>query len=402
MKRILKSIFTGLALLATSGIAFSLETGGLLTNDTKLANVNKDDGLKLEQKNGINLWLRTPVNKDGSSYFAAEGSFTTDYKPYEDDSKKKLDLIGDLTLFKLVLKKELNSGNLVFSAGRFYNSDLSETIYTQNGDGAKLDVNVSKINLSFFGAFTGILNAKNVKILTAPAGVTSPDLSEKQKTLYVVADKYAVGAVTFVLPHIFASQTIAVEGLAALGLESKKYNRFYGTLALNGPIVSPVFYAVSSTIGFAKYDENDMVKGNLTKASISVYPNYKSMAISLNGLYASGKQGPFEAFQGFTSGTAVNSLSEPEYSGVAKAGLSASIKPLPNFILLAGGDLVFDAKAGDKQSDIKHSGFQYTAGFNWQVVSDVSLGATFGQFIGTKDYSDDNKTQLRISAAIAF
>ena len=368
----------------------------MLNNDTKFANVEKDGSLKLDQKNGISLWLRAPLNEDGSSYFASEGTFQTDYDASESDSDKKLDFLADLTLFKLVLKKEIDSGDIQFSLGRFYNSDLSGVVYSQNGDGAKLDLNFSRVEFSLFGAYTGLLNAKNVTIYE----YDSPDLTDKEKTLYVLANKYAVGAITFSLPRLFANQTISLEGFGALSLESTKFNRFYGTVALDGPIISPVFYSVSSTLGFAKYDDSDMEKGNLTRAAIVVYPPLKSMSISLNGVYASGKQGSLEAFQVFTSGTSVNSLLGPEYSAMAKAGLSATIKPIPTLLLSASGDIVFDA-----EESIKQAGFQYSLGFNWQIVSDFSFGANFGQYIGKDDYADtigENKTQLKISASLAF
>ncbi|MBQ9205371.1 MAG: hypothetical protein IJ158_01500 [Treponema sp.] len=407
MKILPKKLFFVFSLLSTASLAFSFETGGLFTNDTKFANVEKDGGLKLDQKNGLNLWARQPFNEDGTSYFSAEGSFQTEYDASQSDSDEKFKLYADINLFKFVFQKELDSGNLILSLGRFYNSDLSETVYTQNGDGAKVEFSVSKISFSAFGAYTGLLNAKNITILDNDA----PEL--KAKTPYTLANKYVVGGVTFALPHIFASQTVALEGFAAFGLEDTTYNRFYGTLALNGPIVSPVFYSVSTTFGFAKIEDGDTgdtenLKGNLTKISISAYPDFKSMSVSLNGVYASGAQGSLDAFTGFTSGAAANSLDEPEYSGILKGGLSATIKPISNVLVSLSGDIVFDAAAGDKQDEIKAAGFQYSLGANWQIVSDVSLGLNFGQFIGTDDYSDastrvgGNKTELKISAAIAF
>ena len=369
----------------------------MLTNDSKFLNAEKDGSLKLDQKNGINLWFRNPVSQDGSSYIAGEGSFLFEKDMRIEDSEKQLKLYADLNLLKLVAKKELESGNLVFSAGRFYNSDLSGLVYTQNGDGVKLEASLSSVEFSVFGAYTGLLNAKNITILG-----NDTDLTDKEKTVYVMANKFAVGALTLSLPYFAANQTLSIEGFGALSLESTKFNRFYGTVALNGPLFTPVFYNISSTMGFAKYDEEDMVKGNLTKGAISVYPDFKSMSFSLNGLYASGKQGSFEAFQAFTSNTAVNSLKEDEYSGIALAGISASIKPVENFLFFAGADIVFDTLAGEEQKSIERSGLQYSAGFNWQVVSDVSLGANLSQFIGKDDYADYNRTQFRITAAIAF
>ena len=405
MKLLKKSLICAFA-LASAGMLSALETGGLVTNDTTFANEEKDGSLKLNQKNGASLWLRAPLSEDGSSYFSAEGSFTSEYIASEEDSDKKLKLTLDATLFKLVLQKQLDSAEINFSAGRFYNSDLTGIIYTQNGDGAKIEAAFPRFEITAFGAYTGLLNAKNVTIIDFPeSSELTPDLTDKEKTLYVTAKKFVVGSLTFSLPNIFANQTIAMEGLGAFSLESTKYNRVYGTLALTGPIVSPMFYNLSSSIGMFKYEDSDWEKSNLTTASISVYPDFKSMSLSLNGLYASGSQGSFKPFQGFTSGTAVSSLLEPEYTALAKAGLSASIKPVQNVLLAASGDIVFDAAAGDEGDKIEQAGFEYSVSVNIQALSDVSLGAGLTQYIGKEDYEGTigaSKTQIKISAAIAF
>lgn len=193
-----KNLIVCTSLLFAAQLAFSVETGGLVTNDTTFANVEKDGALKLNQKNGANIWLRLPITADGSSYFTAEGAFKSEYIASEEDSDKKLKLTLDATLFKLTLKKELSSGDLQLSAGRFFNADTTGLIYSQNGDGLKIDANISKVSLSLYGAYTGLLNAKNVTILNqGNNSELSPDLTDKEKTLYVVAKKYAVGAATF-------------------------------------------------------------------------------------------------------------------------------------------------------------------------------------------------------------
>ena len=400
IKTMSKIIFAGFSVLFLAQSAFSMENGGLLTNDTKFANAEKDGSLKLDQKNGLNLWFRNPLSEDGSSYIAGEGSFQYEYNDAVEDSDKKLILYADLNLLKIVAKKELDSGDLTFSAGRFFNSDLTGIIFSQNADGVKIDANLSKAAISLYGAYTGLLNAKNITIIG-----DDTDLTDKEKTVYVTANKFVLGALTLSLPYFAANQSISVEGLAAISLESTKINRFWGTVELGGPIVAPVFYNISSTLGLSKSDEKDMEKANLSKASLSVYPDYKSMSISLNALYASGNQGGFKSFQGFTSGTAVNSLIEPEYSGVLTAGLSASIKPVENFLLYAGGDLVFDALSGDESEKIEQAGFQYNAGFNWSIVSDVLFCVDFVGYKGKEEHENTigaSKNQLKISAAIAF
>ncbi|MBR1722632.1 MAG: hypothetical protein IJ727_09170, partial [Treponema sp.] len=267
MKENFRKILAGLLALGLSQLAFSFETGAMLSNNTKLANAEKDGSLKLDQNNGISMWLRTPLNKDGSNYFVGEGSFQTEYDDTVEESDKILILYADLDLFKFVFKNELESGHFDLSVGRFYNSDLSSLVYGQNGDGIKFLLSMSGVNLSLFGSYTGLLNAKNVTILEANEE-DSPDLTDKEKTVYVLANKYLVGALTLSFPNLIASQSISVEGFGAFYLESTKYNRFYGTLALNGPIISPLFYDLTTTFGFAKYDDFDMVKGNLTKGSI--------------------------------------------------------------------------------------------------------------------------------------
>lgn len=404
MKINFKKLFAFAASLSVSGFLFALETGGLFTNDTKFANVEKGESLKLDQKNGLNLWLRTPISEDGTSYFVTEGSFKTEFDASESDSDEKFKLTLDLDLCKLVLKKQLDESSLLFSAGRFYFSDLSGLVLSQNADGAQLDFTASRFGVSVYAAYTGLLNAKNISIIDDSA-------TTKAKEVYTLADKYVLAGLQFSLPNLFAGQSIALEGLGTFCLDSDDYdtyNRIYATISLSGPVVSTasLYYNLSSTFGFAKFDDgtsDESANGNLTKASVSWYPDFKSASVSLNGVYASGSQGAFDGFIGFTSQTAVEDLTEAEYSGLLKLGLSGSIKPIDTLLASLNTDLVFDAS-----ESLEFAGFQYSLGCNWQIVSDVSAGASFSQFIGSGDYADTgnnlggNKTQLKISASIAF
>ena len=389
MKITAKTLFSGFAALLFSASAFALETGGVLSNDAKFSG-NKTSDLDFDNVVNASAWLRTALSDDGSSYFIMEGSFKNEYDDSVADSDEKMSNTLDVTLFKLALHRELASGDVTFVTGRFFNSDASGLVFSQNADGLKIDYDAYSFKIAFFGAYTGLLNAKNTTILD----YDQPELDNDK--LYVVANKYAVAGLTFVLPHIVANQTVALEGFGTFSLEDTKYNRLYGTLSLSGPLVSPLFYDLSSTLGFSSYDGADFKVANLTKGSLSLYPDFKSMSVSLNAVYASGSQGPFEKFQGFTSMTAVNSLNEPEYSGIVTTGLSASIKPLEQLLLRASGDIVFDAA-----EEIEQAGFQYAVGFDWQIVSDVALGASFGQYIG-KDNSDADKTVLKCNIRIAF
>jgi len=398
-----KSFFAIASLLSLSAFSFALETGGLFTNNTKFHNVEKDGDLKLNQKNGISLWLKAPLSEDGTSYFVTEGSFKTEYDASVEESDDKLILSADIDLFKLVLRKETENGSLLFSAGRFYFSDLSTLVLAQNADGVQLDFSSSIFSTSVYAGYTGLLNEKNITILDSEAAE-----AVDSKTLYSFSKKYALAALKLSASNFAASQSVSLEGLGAFRLEDgDKFNRFYGTLSLSGPVAPTlsIYYALSSTLGFVQA-EDDTYKGNLSQCSLSWYPDFKSSSLSLSALYASGSQGPFDGFMGFTSQTAVDSVLEPEYSGILKGGLSASIKPISNLLLSAKANMIFSAAAGDEEKDIEFAGLQYSLGGNWQVVSDFSLGASFCQYISSNDdFSGtigDTRTQLKISASLAF
>lgn len=384
IRKIFRTFSATTILLLTAGLSFGLETGGLFTNDSEFSSTQP-----LKQKNGLNLWLREALSEDGNCYFALEGQVRNEFKEHQ---KEESTIAIDATLAKLVLRKDADSGSFEFSAGRFYDQDLSGIVYAQNGDGAKIALALPKIEFSILGAYTGLLNAKNITILRPE----EPVLLEKERVPYIVAKKYAIGKANISIQNLLVQQNLSFEGLAAFSLEKSKYNRFYTTLKLDGPLIPSVFYEASSTFGFFKKHKEEMTKANLSKASITAYPSYKSMSISLNGLYASGEQGDFEAFQGFTSGTATFANSEPEYTQLALLGIAGTIKPAQNLLLKATGDIVFDAK-----KEIEQTGVQFSAEAKWQAASDLSLGAGLYQYFG-KETTVDDRLLFKLNAVLAF
>ena len=176
----------------------------------------------------------------------------------------------------------------------------------------------------------------------------------------------------------------------------------YAELSLGGPLFSTVYYNVNGTLGLSSYDGGDMDMGLLAKANVVYYAAVKNITIGINGVYASGEQGGLKPFLGFTSQTATNALStrkndlETQYTGLIKAGLAASVKPVKNLLLGATGDVILNAA-----KDIEYEGFQYGLNLNWQVVSDVSLGAVWYQYFDDET-SDRNKNCVQLKAAISF
>lgn len=74
-----------------------------------------------------------------------------------------------------------------------------------------------------------------------------------------------------------------------------------------------------------------------------------------------------------------------------------SLKPVSNLLLGATGDVIFNAA-----ESIEYEGFQYGLNANWQIVSDVSLGATMYQYYDKEDSDSRNKSCIQLKAAISF
>ena len=397
MKKSLAYAFAALLFTGAIYTASAVDFGGMITNDSKFTNVagygNGFGKLALNQKNAASLWLRTPFNQKGTTYFTAEGLFQWERKYFNlsglDDLQDKNLFAADVDLFKFATQVDTESGKFNVTAGRFFVSDLSGLVFSQTADGLLLSYEVSRLRVSAYGGYTGLLNARVVSIL-------DPSFVEDTDKIYQLAAKYAVGALS--LSFAAANQTISAQFLGAFRLENETYNRMYGELSLGGPLFSTVYYNLNGTLGFASYDGGDMNMGLLGKAGLTYYAPVKSLAIGVNGVYASGEQGSFKPFAGFTSQTATNALSGwTEYTGIIRTGLAMSLKPVSNLLLGATGDVIFNAA-----ESIEYEGFQYGLNANWQIVSDVSLGATMYQYYDKEDSDSRNKSCIQLKAAISF
>ncbi|WP_191016550.1 hypothetical protein [Treponema zioleckii] len=390
-----KKIFSVLAVSFLATSAFSVEWGGLLDNDSTVkGNKFSKDALVFDQKDTASLWIRAPFNDEGSSYFTAEGTYQFEKNfPFDSEapSEDATNYI-DLDLFKFVFAKEIGDSKITTSVGRFFVSDLSSAVYTQNSDGVLFSYE-GLLNFSVYGGYTGLLNGNMVSIMGPESFVVD---SEKN---YDFADKYIVGIGNVVFRNVFANQDLSAEFMGTFRLADESYNRMYGTLSLAGPLPSGLYYGVSSTVGFVKFDAEDMKIGNLSKLYLSYYSDFKSASITLNGTYASGKQGPFDPFKGFTKSTAVNSLNEEDYSSLVLGGLTATIKPVYNLLVTCSFDFAnFFEVEGFAES---HKGIQYKIGANWQLFSDVLLGLNFGQYHDF-DIEEENKVSAQLKAVITF
>ncbi len=453
--------FSILISVLAMGSSFAFDFGGLVTNDT-IIKTCEDSKFRLDQKNSASLWLRQSISEDGSSYFAAETIYSFE-RDFNVDSPVN---VLDVDLCKLVLKKPTENGTFGISAGRFYYSDLTGTIYNQLSDGIEFLYESPVVQVTVYGAYTGLLNAQNAKMISSESytnlassrnkaklnslvqdkyiteefsGLVSmmldPDMaldkkynqleSKKMATpmnlavinrltpesdafyldpdkVYDMAEKYAVGSVAIGFPGLIKTQSLSAQFLGAFRLEKSSFNRMYAILAAEGPIAHSLYYGVNTSFGFTQYDGSGTEVSNLSKAGLIYYSNFKSASIGLNGVYASCAQGGLENFHGITQVSATYSLRELQHTGLAKVGLTASIKPVDSLMIIAACDCVASAHESDELDEFSYSGMQYAAGVKWQAKSDLMFAASVTQYLSKESCDDMDKTAFSLSAALSF
>ena len=156
---------------------------------------------------------------------------------------------------------------------------------------------------------------------------------------------------------------------------------------MNGPIVKNLYYSVSTTFGLG-----DGVT-NLSRAAFTFYPTVLDSSVALEILYASGNNGFLSPFRGFTSQSAYLASGSTEYSGIIKAGLSGSIRPVSKLFISLGTDVVMSVA-----DSFGYSGFQWFTQLQYQPFTDLKVGLAANQFIG----QDSSLNNMGISLNLTF
>ena len=387
----MKKSFLALTLVLFSFVKiFAFDFGGLLINDSIIKS-NSEQDLKLDQKDTAEFWIRTPFSNDGNSYFIAEFLYQ-----FENDFNQDLQIHTiDSDLFKAVwLLHPTENDFLRFSLGRFYTSDLTSCVYAQNADGLNIEYKTRLFEITGYGAYTGLLNSHTTSIISANAVSPFADFfTNDNDKVYCLQEKYLVTSLIFSLPRLFLNQTLNFEYLGTFRLENEEFNRIYAEAQITGPLVKNIYYDASTVFAFVRCDGEDMDFANLSKLSATYFDKRGLYSIGLNGLYASKKNDTTGDFVGFTSLTAYNSQLEPEYTGILKAGLSATLRPVSNLVFLANWNTIFD---------YDYKGFEYSITAKWQATSDLKLSAGLLQYFDHKNADNLNNTKINFNAVFAF
>lgn len=396
----MKKYFAVILFSVFSVFAFSAELSFFLGDNTDL----KFDGEeykepRLKQSEAFSALAKIPFNKKGTTFLSLEASLSHSYeKIFGDHENSENEFIADLNILKFSSIMECSAGKFFLDAGRLFLPDLSQSVFAQSLDGASAQFSASWLDVSVFGGYTGLLNLKNISVLNSGGYVWEPG-DEDENDFYDFCAPYIAGGVKISFPYLLFNQTISLEGLGFWDTEGPadspkdEDNRFYGTLRLDGPLAPMLFYGLSGTASSTDFSDF----GFLGRANISLFPDFKSSSVTLSASYASGDRGPFVPFIGFTQITACLSADEPIYSGISKAGLSASIVPIDKLYCAVGGDAVF-LDRDDNAFD--YYGFQVYGNAKYYLFSDLALTLSASHFSG--DSSDSSRTEIALNAVISF
>nr|MBQ2234262.1 hypothetical protein [Treponema sp.] len=312
MKRSLISILFAMLLLPSS---FGYEWGLSLVNSTEFKG-QEFDSLKLNQNDSLSLWTKIPFNKSNSSYLVGDVSY---HFKYEDAGNNPIGLqnIVNLNMFKFVSELSFNNVNKMFiMAGRFPIVDSSRKVFAQSSDGLYLKYAGVFTNISLYGGYTGLLNSKEVTVLT-PA---ETKYKEASNDFYTLAPKYVPVSVMFNFPSLFANQQLNIQGWGFLDLNGDDFNRYYANIELDGYLAKGLNYSLSSVFGTVNF-ENLM---NCSELNIKYFIS-EPFALQGSVLYASGKNEIFDAFTGVTSNSVILAYENTECSNLFKAELGAVV-----------------------------------------------------------------------------
>lgn len=374
MKKILLAVIAAFSLCAAP--VFALEWGGLFNDETK---VSKTSDVAFHQANAIYLWANAPIGKAFS--FAGEGM----YKFSFDTPGNTIGNIADIDLLKLSGNIDFGSGKLALNAGRFTVADNTGVNFAQCCDGLAATVMLSKLNLSFYAGYTGLLNSLNVTILGA---------QEEAHKVYSLCHGYIPVLASIEFPSLFANQAIALQGEAFIDTaKTDKYNRLYANFTMGGPIAGTVYYSLISSLG---YVNKELM--NFSSFAVAAYPN-ENIALNIGASYASGDFGGkgLKPYVTFTSRPAYGAASSPETSGC--------IVPNLDFIYTVGNlftNVAIKAPLLMPEKKVTFGGVGADLAVIYNIFSDFQTEIDFSYYKDVASKGADDNLAATLKFAISF
>lgn len=379
MKKFLLVIFS---FFLFCGNLFAFEWGGLFKNESKMElmldseNENKQSST-FSQNNGLFLWLSTPISQDGNWIFKTEISYNFKYNSVSDT---KIQNIIDCGLLKVSGLIPLKTGLIDIAFGRFSVSDKTGSIFSTTSDGVSCNVHLSRFNLGVYTGYTGFTN-----LLTGNG--FNGFVADSNVQLYILQAGSIPVICNFELPSLFANQSLSVQALLDFDCTKTKSigNKMYGTLALEGPIISKLFYSFQTTFGTEAFG-NVM---NSTSLKVMCYP-LQFFNFNVGVQYASGDELVFAPFKTVTA-NAINPIIDTQYTdGVfPTVALIFFSGPFYSKFEITGALNLFD---GFDSADLFFKGVYGRLSASLNIYSDLQIGLDMNAFV--------NMNQADFSAAI--
>ncbi len=379
MKKFLLVIFS---FFLFCGNLFAFEWGGLFKNESKMElmldseNENKQSST-FSQNNGLFLWLSTPISQDGNWIFKTEISYNFKYNSVSDT---KIQNIIDCGLLKVSGLIPLKTGLIDIAFGRFSVSDKTGSIFSTTSDGVSCNVHLSRFNLGVYTGYTGFTN-----LLTGNG--FNGFIADSNVQLYILQAGSIPVICNFELPSLFANQSLSVQALLDFDCTKTKSigNKMYGTLALEGPIISKLFYSFQTTFGTEAFG-NVM---NSTSLKVMCYP-LQFFNFNVGVQYASGDELVFAPFKTVTA-NAINPIIDTQYTdGVfPTVALIFFSGPFYSKFEITGALNLFD---GFDSADLFFKGVYGRLSASLNIYSDLQIGLDMNAFV--------NMNQADFSAAI--
>lgn len=379
----MKKIFLSICLLSLVSVSVSAyDWGGVFNNSTHFA-YNDKAGSSVTQSNAAYLWLQSKFSDD--LLFSSEVMYKYRFNAKKDYSS--FENIFDIDLLKLSGSSYFAKGNLDFSVGRFIVSDITGSIFAQNSDGLLLKYAAKKLNLSLYTGYTGLLNAHSVSIVNKDGIV-----DRAKNDFYSLCKPYIPLSLGVNIQQLFLQQSVSIFADMFIDASGEKDNRFYATLALDGPLTQGFYYDFSTT--FASYTFKELAL--YSKAKIHMFIT-EALYASVGFEYASGNNGSLKTFRTFSSRPVVSAYDTIETAGVM----------LPSLSLTGSfGDIYanFDAKLllDCAESTTKVWGPEVVTSIVYNLFYDVQFGLDGVAFWDLKNDGNFSNYSATLKINIAF
>lgn len=381
----MKKLFLSICLLNfVSFSIFAFDWGGILNNHTQ-GDVCDFFGSSLNQSNALYLWTQSEI-ADTDLLFSSEVMYQ--YKYNLRQTYSSFENIFDLDLLRLSGTLYMPKESLDFFIGRFFVSDITNSIFMQTSDGMLLKCGVKNTEFSLYAGYTGLLNAHNVAILNVDGTI-----DEIKNDFYSLCKPYIPIAAAVTFQQLFLQQSLSISANTFIDASKNKDNRFYATLAVDGPVMQGCYYDFSTTLALYNLKE----KANYSKIKFHVFIT-ESLYTSIGIEYASGNNGSLKPFRTFTSKPIVSSAAETiETSGIILPAVSLS----KNFNNLYAS---FDAKflLDCLNSSVSFWGPEVVASVVYNAFYDLQFGLDASAFWDLKNKGNLTNYSATLKVNVAF